>query len=249
MADLLNVFLERYGSAAFSHSEEIFVGLEDGTVRLVDVSQDIPCGMYAELFASKASQLNELDPCPAPELREEWRRIATHLAKAPKDEICRVWTFVGSRYSYRVFEVRSSQVLAGCETNDIVAQEQQLAKIAAIGVTFSADAIQGIAKILHEERFGFGAEGTVVSGYELYTAKDAASEAIELLKESGIMDSYRIRLYQGVRCATEGSRYDRLLDYLEGEDPTRPPYSGIHIDPLKNNPVGKEGMLNWGTSG
>ena len=230
MADTLNQFLERYRSATFSHAEEIFGGLDRGSVRLDQVSADVPCGMYAELYESKVSSLEQLDPCPEPGLRDEWRRIAGHLASAPETEECREWTFVGKRYSYRVLEISSSQIVAGCETNDLVAQEQRLAKIAAIGLTFSSDAIRAISEILRDERFGFGAEGTGASGYELYTSKEIATEAIGALRKSGVMDHYKIEFYSRIRGAREGTRYDRLLDHIEGEDSDRPSYSGIQIN-------------------
>lgn len=230
MADVLDTFLKRYRSIIFSHSEEIFDGLDRGTVQLFQVSTDVPCGMYADLFDRKASELNALEPCPAPVLRDECRRIADQMASAPENEFCREWTFAGDRYSYKVFEIRSSQVVAGCETSDIVAQQEQLAKIAAIGLTFSFDATREIAAILDDERFGFGAEGTGASGYELYTAKEAASEAIEVLRNSGVIENHKIELYSRIRAADDGTRYDRLLDHTEGEDPDRPSYSGIQIN-------------------
>jgi hypothetical protein len=230
MSDALNKFLERYRSAIFSHSEEIFEGLDRRTVRLVQVSSDVPCELYADLYESKASSLEELDPCPEPGLRDEWRRIANHMANAPGNEVCHEWSFVSERYSYRVLEISSSEVVAGCEINDLVAQEERLAKIAAIGLTFSSDAIHAIAEVLRDERFEFGAEGTGASGYELCTAKGTATEAIEFLKTSGAMDNYMIELYSRIRGADEGTRYDRLLDHLEGEDPDRPSFSGIQIN-------------------
>lgn len=230
MADTLNQFVERYRSATFSYAQEIFSGLDRGSIRFNQVSADVPCGMYAELYESKASSLEDLDPCPEPGLRDEWRRIADQMAKAPETEECREWTFAGERYSYRVLEISSAHVVAGCETNDLVAQEERLAKIAAIGLTFSSDAIRAIAEVLRDERFGFGAEGTGASGYELYTSKEAATEAIEALRRSGVMDNYKVELYSRLRGAAEGTRYDRLLDHIEGEDPDRPSYSGIQFD-------------------
>ncbi|MEK7953527.1 hypothetical protein [Luteolibacter soli] len=229
MNDALNAFIELYRGALFSHSDVIFDGLERGTVRLVRISNDVPSGLYAELFGHRASLLEALDPCPDPESRDEWRVIADHLAKAHESEVCRTWTFIGERYAYTVYEIEQSSVIAGCEVDDLAAREEQRAKIAAIGVTFSSNTVRKIGEVLVDPRFGFGAEGTRASGYELYTAKEAAREAIELLRNCGILDAHEIEIYNPTRGANDGTRYDRLLAHLEGEDSNRPSYSGVRF--------------------
>ena len=229
VVDALATFLKLYRLSNFSCSDVIVEGLETGTIRLIDVSTELPCEIYAQLFDSKAKQLNALDPSPVPALLREYRKIASYMANAPEDEVCREWNFVGRRYSYRVYEIRSAEVVAGCEVTDLFANEEQLAKIVAIGITFSIDGMREVGVILEEDRFEFGAEGSGVSGYELYTAVELADEAVDLLLSSEVMKKYKIEIYSRIRTANDGSRYDRLLDHVEGEDPNRPSYSGIHL--------------------
>ncbi len=100
----------------------------------------------------------------------------------------------------------------------------------AVGITFSHDALRELDELLKDERYNFGAEGTGTSGYELYINRSHASEAIKVIESSDLIGRFEIEFYKRLRDVATGTRYDRLIDHFEGEDPDRPSYSGIHFN-------------------
>jgi hypothetical protein len=99
----------------------------------------------------------------------------------------------------------------------------------AIGLTFSFKAVRGLDGLLKGEKYNFWAEGTGGSGYELYISRPHASEAIKVIEASELFGRFKIEFYKRLRDLDAGTRYDRLIDHLEGEDPDRPSYSGIQF--------------------
>jgi hypothetical protein len=99
----------------------------------------------------------------------------------------------------------------------------------AIGVTFSSAAVRELSELLYETH-RFSAEGTGASGYELYAMRSNASEVIQIIQSSEVMTRFKIEIYERIRERDGRTRYDRLLDHLEGEDPNRPSHSGIKFN-------------------
>ena len=84
--------------------------------------------------------------------------------------------------------------------------------------------------IFKDPRFNFGAEGSMASGYELYTSNDTAEEIIQEIKANVKLNGHKIELYSRTREIEDGTRYDRLIDHFDGEDPERPSVNGIRFD-------------------
>jgi len=109
--------------------------------------------------------------------------------------------------------------------------------IAAIGLTFSNDTFKVLMEVLRDPRFHFTGEGTMATGYEFYVAPEAAEEAIIKIRNSPMLEGHKVEFYERVRNSDDGTRYDRLIDHLKGEDPDRPSVGGIEVscDSSKNN--------------
>jgi hypothetical protein len=98
---------------------------------------------------------------------------------------------------------------------------------AAIGLTFSNETFAVLMEVLRDPKFNFAGEGTMASGYELYVAPDAAQDAIREITTNRLLEGHNVQIYKRVRDYNDGTRYDRLIDHLEGEDPDRPSVNGI----------------------
>ena len=109
---------------------------------------------------------------------------------------------------------------------------EQGSNYVAIGVTHSRDTRRLLGEILQDPKFGFAAEGTMVSGYELYVTALMAKEAVDLIRSHPKIhiEDHKVRFYGRARYLDEGTRYDRLLDEYCGEDPRRPPVDGISFE-------------------
>lgn len=102
----------------------------------------------------------------------------------------------------------------------------------AIGITHSIETIRLLEEQLDPKRFGFGAEGTGMSGYELYVFKDSADVAVQKIRAvlAVHLGQHEVSFYDRPRAIDDGTRYDRLLDHLEGPDPDRPSTDGIRFE-------------------
>ena len=100
----------------------------------------------------------------------------------------------------------------------------------AIGLTFSNETLHLLEDILSDNKFNFGGEGSMASGYEIYVSPSAVEEAIREITTNPKLDGHKVELYERVRDSKDGTRYDRLIDHLEGEDPDRPSVDGISIE-------------------
>lgn len=100
---------------------------------------------------------------------------------------------------------------------------------AAIGLTHSIDTLNLLEEILRDSRFGFSAEGTSMSGYELYVTAAMVQEAVAAIRKHPKIhiEGHRVDFYERARFLDEGTRYDRLLDHYLGEDPERPSVKGL----------------------
>jgi len=101
---------------------------------------------------------------------------------------------------------------------------------AAIGLTFSNETFHVLMKVLSEPKFNFAGEGSMASGYELYVAPDAAQEAIREITTSRLLEGHKVEIYKRVRRFSDGTKYDRLIDHFEGDDPDRPSVNGITFE-------------------
>ena len=101
---------------------------------------------------------------------------------------------------------------------------------AAIGLTFSNDTFHVLMEVLSDPKFRFAGEGTMSSGYEIWVAPDAAREAIREIRTNPKLEGHKIEIYDRIRDFNDGTKYDRLIDHLEGEDPDRPSVNGITFD-------------------
>lgn len=99
----------------------------------------------------------------------------------------------------------------------------------AIGVTHSSDTLNLLCEILDDTKFGFGAEGTMASGYELAVFPAMVQKAIAAIRKHPKVhiEGHEIRFYARPRFLNDGTRYDRLIDHYCGEDPDRPSVDGI----------------------
>lgn len=99
----------------------------------------------------------------------------------------------------------------------------------AIGVTHSRETLNLLCEILADTKYGFGAEGTMASGYELVVLQSMVQEAIAAIRKHPkiYIEGHEIRFYDQPRFLNDGTRYDRLIDHYCGEDPDRPSVDGI----------------------
>lgn len=99
----------------------------------------------------------------------------------------------------------------------------------AIGVTHSSETLNLICEILQDPKFGFGAEGTMASGYELAVSPAMVHEAVAAIRQHPKIhiEGHEVRFYDRTRYLDDGTRYDRLIDQYLGGDPNRPSVDGI----------------------
>jgi hypothetical protein len=99
----------------------------------------------------------------------------------------------------------------------------------AIGLTHSNETLKLLQGILQDPAFGFSAEGTMMSGYELYVVPAMVHEAVAAIRKHPKIhiEGHQVRFYEKARFLDEGTRYDRLLDHYLGEDPERPSADGV----------------------
>lgn len=99
----------------------------------------------------------------------------------------------------------------------------------AIGVTHSSDTLNLICEILQDRKFGFGAEGTMASGYELAVFPAMVSEAVAAIRQHPKIhiEGHEVRFYDRSRFLDDGTRYDRVIDHFLEEDSNRPSVDGI----------------------
>ncbi len=103
-------------------------------------------------------------------------------------------------------------------------------KYAAIGLSFSFDIFERLSGVLADKKFGVAGEGSGATGFEIYVIRDHAEEAVELIQSSPELKDVKIELYKRIRDFDDGTRYDRLADHLDGEDPDRPAITGVRIE-------------------
>ena len=70
----------------------------------------------------------------------------------------------------------------------------------------------------------------MASGYEFYVAPEAAKDAIREIRTNQNLEGHKVEIYELIRDFDDGSRYDRLIDHVEGEDPDRPSANGIKFE-------------------
>jgi hypothetical protein len=99
----------------------------------------------------------------------------------------------------------------------------------AIGLTHSSDTLHLLCEILRDPKFGFGAEGTMMSGYELWVYPTVVQEAVAAIRKHPKIhiEGHNVSFYDRARFLDDGTRYDRLLDHYLGEDPDRPSANGV----------------------
>jgi hypothetical protein len=99
----------------------------------------------------------------------------------------------------------------------------------AIGLTHSNETLKLLQEILQDPAFGFSAEGTMMSGYELYVVPAMVHEAVAAIRKHPKIhiEGHQVRFYEKARFLDEGTRYDRLLDHYLGDDPERPSANGV----------------------
>jgi hypothetical protein len=104
-------------------------------------------------------------------------------------------------------------------------------KPVAIGLTHSMDTIRLLEEILHDPKFNFGAEGTMVGGYEFWVSLPFVGEAVAAIRmyPKIHIEGHQVDFYNPARALEDGTKYNRLLDHLLGEDPNRPPTNEIRF--------------------
>lgn len=130
----------------------------------------------------------------------------------------------GNLKSYHAFSFNQSILLCKNMSNESH-------KFVAIGVTHSSDTLNLICEILADPKFGFGAEGTMASGYEMTVIQAMVNEAVTAIRKHPKIhiEGHEVRFYERPRFLDDGTRYDRVIDHYLGEDPNRPSVNGISL--------------------
>jgi len=106
-------FLLRYGNARFPHAEQLLPLLRSDSAKVERHNELLPCSHYESIYRVRTRIVARSGKPDAFELSAQCAAFADTLAESP-DEPCRLWLFRVPGYIFSVFEMTTSQRIAGC---------------------------------------------------------------------------------------------------------------------------------------
>ena len=106
-------FLRRYGSAQFPHAEQLLPLLRSDSAKVERHGELLPCSHYESIYRIRTNIVARSGKPDAIELSAQCAAFADTLAGSP-NEPCRLWMFRAGGYTFSVFEMTTSQRIAGC---------------------------------------------------------------------------------------------------------------------------------------
>jgi hypothetical protein len=106
-------FLLRYGNAWFPHAEQLLPLLRSDSAKVERHGELLPCSHYESIYRVRTRIVARSGKPDAFELSAQCAAFADTLAESP-DEPGRLWLFRVRGYIFSVFEMTTSQRIAGC---------------------------------------------------------------------------------------------------------------------------------------
>lgn len=118
MTDEASTFLARYGDRRFDHSGSLIPLLREGRAKCrVRSDSNLPCSHYKGIYDTRAKMLEGKRGDEIDDMRREFERLTNRLGDSPEEPCC-LWIFETSTAMFSVFEMVTSQKIAGCFLRD-----------------------------------------------------------------------------------------------------------------------------------